>query len=122
MPRLWTETIDTHRREVRDADGSWADYERALKLQPDLAIALRGRGSWWLQVDEPAKALADLNRAIELDPQDERAFLTRGMAYLRIGNKDAAEKDLAETLRLCPYLAAEIAAGRKRMEAWSVKS
>jgi tetratricopeptide (TPR) repeat protein len=63
-----------------DYQGALADFDLAIKLDPNYAIAYYGRG--FLKADklqDSQSALADFNRAIELDPNNGVAYYARGI-------------------------------------------
>ncbi len=84
-----------------------ADYDAALRLDPNLAhtylnraLALKGEGEY-------ARALADANKSLELAPADPVALRGRGDIYVARGKRaegdlDAAIADYTEAIRLDP--------------------
>jgi tetratricopeptide (TPR) repeat protein len=63
------------------AKGAIGDFDKAIKLKPDYAVAYRNRGVAQLQLGQLPQAAADLNRAIQLQPDDAEAYKARGMAF-----------------------------------------
>ena len=68
-----------------DLLGGVAYYDRAIELQPELAIAYNSRGSVRLQLLCDREAIADYNRAIELEPDNPEFYANRGMARSLLG-------------------------------------
>ena len=75
-------------------DAAFADYDRAIELDPNYAIAYSNRGAAKHSLGQYDAALADYNRAIELDPNYAAAYSNRGNAKERLGQHDAAFADL----------------------------
>src|SRR5262249_57143728 len=48
---------------------AWADFSKAIKLDPKLAVAYAGRGTTYWQQGKVQPALADWNEAIRLNPK-----------------------------------------------------
>jgi len=73
-------------------DSALADFNAAIRFQPNMAVAYYNRGLMYLSRSELDLAFADLERAIKLDP---KANYQGGLAtayYVR-GDKYAADKD-----------------------------
>ena len=94
---------NTHRKKG-DFDGAIADYDEAIRLNPDFTEALNNRGNAWGEKGEYDKAIADLNEAIRLKPDDVDAWNNRGAAWYEKGEYDKAIADCDEALRLKPDL------------------
>jgi len=84
-------------------DEAIAEFDAAIKLQPDFhhahveaAIALTQKG----MLDE---ALARLNRALALDPKQSRAQSYAGMVLAQSGRLDEAVAHFQESLQIDPY-------------------
>ena len=59
-------------------DEAFADFDRAIKLNPAGIWTRLFRGLAYLQMERYDEALADLNRALELDPDHDFALQLRG--------------------------------------------
>ncbi len=70
-----------------------ADYDRAVELKADDAIAFMNRGRAHYNLKAFDKASADYDKAIELDPKGSKAFYNRGVLFERLGNLDKAIAD-----------------------------
>jgi len=79
-----------------------ADYNQALRLNPNDPNAYIGRGHVFSFQTDDAKALADYNRAINVDPNCASAYICRGNVYYRQGNYDRAIEDHTQAIRLDP--------------------
>ena len=65
-----------------DHEGALADYDRAIRLQPDLAAAYFGRGLVLSKQGKANAAVADLSKALELDPNMTDALVARANLLL----------------------------------------
>ena len=63
-------TVVTTYLALKNFDGAIADFERAIKLEPDMAWAYQGRGTALMTKAIMLRAIDDFNRAIELDPEN----------------------------------------------------
>ena len=78
------------------------EYDKAIRLDPQLAKAYTNRGSAYGSLGQEQRALQDFNEAIILDPQDAIAYNGRGAAYSELGKFEKAIKDLDQAIRLDP--------------------
>src|SRR5271163_85454 len=60
-----------------DFDRAQADYDRAIKLDPNSAAAFFGRGTASFYKKDYDHAIADYTTAVKLDPNDAFAFNNR---------------------------------------------
>jgi tetratricopeptide (TPR) repeat protein len=51
-----------------------ADFNQAIKLEPDNAVAFNGRGNVYADIKQPDRAIADFTQAIKLDRTYARAY------------------------------------------------
>ena len=85
-----------------DLDGAIADYNRAIELDPKLAIAYNNRGNAEKAKGDLSGAIADYNRAIELDPKHASAYYNRGNVKDAKGDLDGAIADFNLAIELDP--------------------
>ncbi len=71
--------------ELGDHSQAFADYTRAIELDPKDTTAFRNRGLSYDELGEYSQAIADFSRAIELDPKDAATFYNRGLAIHEAG-------------------------------------
>ena len=77
-----------------------ADYDKAVELKADEAIAFLNRGKTHYNLKAFDKAGADYNKAIELDPKGSKAYYNRGVLFERLGNLDKAIVDYQKAVDL----------------------
>ncbi len=77
-----------------------ADYDKAVSLRTDSAVAFLDRGRTYFNLKELNKAAADLDRAIELDPNNSRAFYNRGLIFESNGELEKALLDYQKAIDL----------------------
>lgn len=85
-----------------DPNGALQDYNKAIELNPNLALAFNDRGLLFYNADEYDRALEDFNRAIELDPKFETAFDNRGVTYFAKKDNGHALADYDHAIELNP--------------------
>ena len=50
------------------------DFDQAIRLQPDNAIAYNNRGGDYGRMGQTQRAILDFDKAIELDPDNAEAY------------------------------------------------
>jgi len=85
-----------------DLDRAIADFDQALRLDPDSTFALNNRGAAYARKGQYSEAIADFNEAIRLDSQSATAYNNRGTAYAKLGEYDRALEDFEQAVRLDP--------------------
>lgn len=87
-----------HHREL-----AFADYDRALQLQPNNPHVLLCRSEIKpTSKQEIDRAFADLDRAIQIAPSEPIFRLNRAMCNIALKRRDAAIRDLQEIIRRFP--------------------
>ena len=81
-------------------DRAIADYDEAIRLNPQDTNAFYNRGFSYGKKGEHDRAIADFNEAIRLDPKDAVAFGHRATAYVLNDQYDRAIADYDEAIRL----------------------
>jgi tetratricopeptide (TPR) repeat protein len=91
-----------------DIQGAFADFNQALKINPDDAIAYIGRGTARYELGNKKAAIADFNQAIKINPNNEKAYslayASRGIARYELGEKQAAIEDFKQAFKINPNL------------------
>jgi tetratricopeptide (TPR) repeat protein len=85
--------------ERQEYDKALADFEAALKLDPNAPSAYANRGSLRIRLAQYGAAIADLSEAIRLDPHHVRTYVVRARAYSAIGDHDRAIADYDSAIR-----------------------
>ncbi|HMB07562.1 MAG TPA: protein kinase, partial [Isosphaeraceae bacterium] len=78
------------------------DFDRVLRLRPDLTAARINRALARMGLRDHAGAIADLSAALDRGAPETRAYLIRSEARARSGDRAGAERDRAEGLRRTP--------------------
>ena len=91
------------KEKLKDAKGSEAEVEAALKLSPNEAQLLNYLGYSWVDRGERLpEALAMLEKARSLRPYDGYIVDSVGWAYFKMGRYDDAAKTLEQAVLLAP--------------------
>ena len=77
-----------------------ADFNSALRFEPNSADAYYNRGLARSGLEEPQAAIADYNLAIRLNPNMAEAYGSRGLVRSHQGDKSGAMADLQKAAQL----------------------
>ncbi len=88
---------------------AFADYNRAVELNPESAQTIAGRGDMLWHLLRYEEAVADYNRAIELGPESARFMAARGLTYQYMGRYIDSLADYNRAVELNPASAQTIA-------------
>ena len=78
------------------------DYQQAIRLKPDFAVAYNSRGTAFDDKGDHDSAIADYTKALSLDPTIVAAYFNRASAYRAKGDAPHAVQDLDTMIRLKP--------------------
>lgn len=81
---------------------AFADFARAMELDPANPLAPYNRGNLYLDTGRYDLAIADFTRAIAIEPHFALAHYNRGLAYEKAGDRISAKADYQQTLALDP--------------------
>ena len=91
-----------------------ADYNRAARLQPGLAIVDLARGKMLFEAGRPKAAKIPLDRFLLSQPQDLEALVTRARVLVKLGRRFEAGKDFTTAISLSPQSQPELFIERAR--------
>ena len=77
-----------------------ADFDVALRLNPQNATAYNNRGAAKFHLGQHQEALADFDEALHLNPQDGEVYYNRGNAKSNLEQYEDARADLQHALEL----------------------
>ena len=87
-----------HRNWLRAA----ADYDRAARARPRLAVIDFARGRMLFEAGRPREAKIALDRFLRAEPGNAEALTTRGRVLVRLGRHAAGAQDFTRALSLVP--------------------
>ncbi|NEQ24986.1 MAG: tetratricopeptide repeat protein, partial [Microcoleus sp. SIO2G3] len=77
-----------------------ADYEQALKINPNNAMAYYNRGLTRNRLKEHQAAIADYTESIRIQPTFAEAFYNRGLSHFNLDQTEQAIADLQKAAEL----------------------
>jgi tetratricopeptide (TPR) repeat protein len=83
-----------------DNQGAIADFNAALKINPNYAEAYNNRGFARYKLRDNQGAIADYNAALKINPNYALAYNNRGNARYDLGDKEGAIVDLQKAAEL----------------------
>ena len=98
----------TARASKGDVDGAISDCNRAIKADPNHALAYNNRANDYILKRNWKSALADANKAVSLDPNLALAYYNRGFVRANTGDHDGAIADWNRAIQLQPGYQAEL--------------
>jgi Tfp pilus assembly protein PilF len=81
---------------------AFADYKRALELDPSNPLIPYNMGNAYLDRGQPTRAAEVFTLAVNLDSGFALAYFNRGIARQRLGDSVGANQDFRRTLELDP--------------------
>lgn len=77
-----------------------ADYNRALKMEPDNPTALNNRGYTYNLLEEYDKAIADFDQVLATDDRRAYPLSNRGLAKMKSGRATEGLEDIKKSIEL----------------------
>jgi tetratricopeptide (TPR) repeat protein len=90
------------KQNLGDWDGAMADYNEAIRLDPNYSAAYDNRGNVKRQKGDLNGAIADINQAIRLNPKNAIAYFNRARVKEKHGDLDGAIADFNQAISLKP--------------------
>jgi len=90
------------RRSQGDLDGAIADYDKAIRLNPEYGAAYSGRARTRYRKGDLDGTITDYNEALRRNPRDAAALTSLAIAYKRRGHLDQALAALRRSLAVDP--------------------
>ncbi len=84
----------------KDYAGAIDDYNKAIELNPNYAIAYYNRGGAKYDLKDYAGAIEDYNKAIELDQKCKHFYYFRAKSKKEIGDIKGHDKDMKKYEKL----------------------
>ena len=89
-------------RNKGDADRAIQDFELAIKLDPNYALAYFNRANAFFDKKDLDRAIVDYDQAIKLEANFAAAYNNRGLIWDDKRDYDRAIKDFDQAIRLNP--------------------
>jgi tetratricopeptide (TPR) repeat protein len=80
------------------------DYNRAIKIKPDVAAGYLGRANTLNIMGRYEEAIEDYNTALEITPDLANAYINRGIAHSHLEEYEKAIADYEKGLELDPEI------------------
>lgn len=85
--------------ELGDSDGALADYDQAIRLNPDSSV-YRDRGILWQRMGALDQAIVDLDRAVRFTFSEPGIYIDRGFVWFQKGRHDRAAADFDRAVKI----------------------
>ena len=102
---LYNYSLATTYYNLGDKQGSIADLNKAIRLNPNYTLAYYSRGLAKYALGDQQGAIADYNEAIHINPNYAVAYNNRGTSKSALGDNQGAIADYNVAIRINPKLA-----------------
>lgn len=92
----------THYYYLKQYERAIQDYNKAIQLNPNYAVAYNNRGNAYSDLRKYERAIQDFDKAIELKPNYEYAYYWRGWVYEKMKEYKKALEDYNKALKFDP--------------------
>lgn len=89
----------------KNYDNAIADYNKAIEINPNYALAFYNRGFAWVGKEEYNKAIEDYRKAIEIDSNYASAYVIKASILRAMKKYDTAIADYNKAIEIDPYYA-----------------
>ena len=117
-PDFETEGVGTYFDDAADDPAIWFNskdpkkslrfFNKAIKSDPNYALAYYNRGIAKTELKDYYGAISDYNKSLEIDPNDNKVYNNRGIAKRKIGDDKGGCDDYKKAISL----------GHKETEKW----
>ncbi|MDB9379694.1 tetratricopeptide repeat protein, partial [Nodularia sphaerocarpa] len=83
-----------------DNQGAIADFNQAIKIQPQDALVYTARGNAYRKSGNYLDAIQDYSQALQINPDDPQAYYNRGIAYTCLEEMQNAVADYQQAARI----------------------
>ena len=90
----------------KSVDAANKEYLASLTARPDQWSSHYNLGNYYLNRNDPKKAISSYNTSLKLEPRAVLAMVNESMAYARLGDNKKADDSLKKALKLAPDNAA----------------
>ena len=97
-----TKMLPNIKHNSEDYRGAIADYNAAIRLEPNNASMYHNRANAKLMLDKYKESLADYNETIRLEPNNASTYNNRANVKYKLGDHKGALADHKEATRLDP--------------------
>ena len=87
-------------REQGNLQEAIVEYDQAIRLDPQLALAYYNRGVAYHYLGQPKQAIEDYAEALRLDPQHASAYANRAQANTLLEMDTKAQQDVDRAVEL----------------------
>ncbi len=88
--------------EKGQSEKAFADYAKAIALDPELTMAYGDRGQLYNKLGDYKKAIADFNKGVQLDGKFDVGYAGLARAWLQLGDSEKAIKFYTKAIELIP--------------------